>query len=53
MKVLRTASLGSNFTGSYEKSITQSDVHFLYSSLGSFLSEMKHNHFDVADAECK
>ena len=53
MKVLRTASLGSNSTGSYKKSITQSDVHFSYSSLGSFLSEMKHNHFDVAHAECK
>ena len=52
MKILRTAGLGSNFMGSYKKCVTHSHVYFSYRCLGTFLSEMKHNNFDAAQAEC-
>ena len=52
MKILKTASLGSNLTLSYKKRVTHSHVYFSYRCLGTCLSEMKHNHFDAAQAEC-
>ena len=52
MKVLRIARLGSNFTGSYKKSVTHSQVYFSYRCLGTILNEMKHNRVDAAQAEC-